>query len=234
MIDAPRPKIQSGFFELAAAMANGRTIIRGLLVLLAACLLMLAGGEPWARAYIDVPPQTLGRMCSYSTDIAVLRVEKVDKQKRVILFRKVQVLKGDWPGEIIRHAVAKEMSHVLDWAEPGKTALTFYVKTDHIAGYTYIDKYWYVNRRVTIDAKVVDDRLSWIAEYAQPLQLRTYSGKPENLTTAISAILKGEEVVVPCMVADNNKDLAEGRAKVQKLRASLKRVDYNVKRDAAE
>src|SRR5262249_42710462 len=101
--------------------------ILGLSLPLAACLLFGAGA-PRARAYIDVPPHTLGHMCSYSTDIVVLRVEKVDKEKKVIFYRKVQELKGKWAAEIVRHhVVSKDVEPILQWAEPGKTAISFYV-----------------------------------------------------------------------------------------------------------
>src|ERR1051326_6501813 len=103
---------------------------------LAACL-FLGDMAPPAKAYIDVPPHTLGHLCSYSQDIAVLKVESVLKEKKVVVFRQVQVLRGKWPAETVRHhVVSKDVEPLLDLAKPGKIALTFYVKTDHNAGYT--------------------------------------------------------------------------------------------------
>lgn len=211
-----------------------RTIL-GLSLPLLISFVLLAEDVAPAQAYIDVPPHTLGHMCSYSTDIAVLRVEKVDKEKKVVVYRKVQELKGKWPADVVyHHVVSKDVEPLLDWAKPGKTAVTFFVKTDHHAGYTYVDGCWYINRLFVIDSKLINDVGKWQAYWARSSQLRTFSGKPDELATAVAAILKGEEVVVPCMVADKTEDLVAGRAKVQKMRASLKRLDYNAKRDSAD
>jgi hypothetical protein len=67
--------------------------------------------------------------------------------------------------------------------------------------------------------------------HAEPILLRGFSGKPEKLVAAATAILTGQEVVVPCMVDGNAQDLANRRGKLQRLRASLKLLDYNPKRD---
>src|SRR5262249_3425748 len=128
----------------------------------------------------------------------------------------------------------KDVEPLLEWAKPGKTAVTFYVTTAHFSGYTYIDGFWYVNRLFIIDSKVINDKGKWQAYMARPSQLRTFSGQPQELTTAATAVLKGESVVVPCMVADRLEDLAAGRGKAQKMRASLKLLDYNPKRDAVD
>ena len=216
-------------------MPRKRIILSLSLPVVASFLVLLGEIVPPAQAYIDVPPHTLGHMCSYSTDIAVLRVEKVDKEKKVIFYRKVQELKGKWPAEAIFHqVVSKDVDPVLESAKPDKTVVTFYVKTDHHAGYTYIDGCWYINRLFVVDSKVINDVGKWQAYWVRTQQLRTFSGKPEELATAVTAILKGEEAVVPCMVADKVEDLAAGRGKTQKMRASLKRLDYNPKRDSVD
>jgi hypothetical protein len=44
-------------------------------------------------------------------------------------------------------------------------------------------------------------------------------------------VLRGEEVVVPCMPNDNKEDLLQRRAKVQRLRASLRITDSDPRRD---
>jgi len=197
--------------------------------------LFLASQVPPALGYIDVPPHTLGHQCNYSSNIAVLQVESIHKDKKAVVFRQIKVLKGEWSAETVRHfVVSAETEPILAWAKPGKTAVTFFVKTDHHAGYTYIDGFWYVNRLFIIDSKVINDMGKWQAYMARPSQLRTFSGTPEELVTAITAILKGKEVIVPCMVADKIDDLAAGRGKVKPMRASLKRLDYNPRRDAAE
>src|SRR5262249_4479146 len=152
-----------------------------------------------------------------------------------IVFRQVQILRGKWAAETVRHfVVSKDVAPLLQVAKPGMMALTFYTKTDHNAGYTYIGGLWYVNRLFVIDSKVQHDVGKWEAYMVRPSQLRTFSGDASQLIAAVTAILKGEEVVVPCMVADKNEDLAAGRAQPKNLRASLKRLQYDPKRDAVD
>src|SRR5438132_4723337 len=69
--------------------------------------------------------------------------------------------------------------------------------------------------------------------HGEPFLLRSYCGKPEKLAAAVTAIVAGKEVVVSCMVDGNKDDLHLRRAKIQRLRASLKLLDYNPKRDFA-
>jgi hypothetical protein len=58
-----------------------------------------------------------------------------------------------------------------------------------------------------------------------------FAGKTEKLLPAAVGILAGQEVVVPCMVDGNPEDLRLRRAKLQRLRAGLKLLDYNPRRD---
>src|SRR5260370_9846714 len=44
-------------------------------------------------------------------------------------------------------------------------------------------------------------------------------------------MLAGQEVIVPCMVDGNKEDLHNRRAKMQRVKASLKIQDYSPKRD---
>src|SRR5438552_17622075 len=82
------------------------------------CLLGLAAP---AWAYIDASP-TLGRVVKESTNIMVLRVEKVSKDKGVIIYTKVEDLKGKFPTDQIKHRITEgwhpgESKLILDWAE---------------------------------------------------------------------------------------------------------------------
>ncbi len=61
--------------------------------------------------------------------------------------------------------------------------------------------------------------------------LWTYSGDVEKLSAAVACLLGGEEVVVPCMAYGPLKELREGKGKPQQMKASLKLLDYNAKRD---
>src|SRR5579883_1953359 len=64
----------------------------------------VAGAAPSGpRPYIDhIAIYTLGFIVTQSQNIAVLQVDKVSRDKRVILFRKSADLKGTFPGEECR------------------------------------------------------------------------------------------------------------------------------------
>src|ERR1700733_1762809 len=83
-------------------------------------------------AFVEVP-YTLGKVINDSTNIIVLRVEKVNKENNQIIFRKVEDLKGKHPTDVIKHNIGKaklmndrEWSVTMQWAEVGKTAVMFH------------------------------------------------------------------------------------------------------------
>src|SRR5207302_4063891 len=67
--------------------------------------------------------------------------------------------------------------------------------------------------------------------HAEPFLLRTYHGDAEKLAAAVSAILAGREVVVPCLQDGSKEMLHQRKGKLQRLKASLKLQDYNPRRD---
>jgi hypothetical protein len=176
-----------------------------------------------ALAYVEAP-HSLGQVISLSTNIMVVRVEQVDKTKNLIIYRKVRDLKGKHPTDIIRHNIGRggfnprEWQYTMDWAEVGKTAVFFH---NGGASETCIGTYWY-------QAYAGGDW--WNLSHGEPFLLRSYAGNVEKLAAAVTDILAGKEVVVPCMVDGNKDDLHLRRARIQRLKASLK-LDYNPKRD---
>jgi hypothetical protein len=190
------------------------------------CITILAGWPVPTRAYVEAP-HSLGLVCSLSTNVLVIRVERVDKEKNLILFRKVQDLKGKHPTEVIKHHIGRqgfhprEWQYVMQWAEPGTTAIFF-----HNGGQseTCIGIYWY-------QCSLAGEW--WNMTHGEPFLLRSFCGKPDKLAGAVTEIVAGREVVVPCMVDGNKDDLHLRRAKIQRLKASLKILDYNPKRDFA-
>ena len=80
-----------------------------------------------ANGYVEVP-YALGKIIAESTNVLVIVVESVDKQKNTIVYKKVRDLKGTHPGETIKHNIAqagfhpREWQNVMAWAEVGKTA----------------------------------------------------------------------------------------------------------------
>jgi hypothetical protein len=67
--------------------------------------------------------------------------------------------------------------------------------------------------------------------HGEPFLLRSFCGQVDKLAAAATEIVAGKEVIVPCMVDGNKDDLHLRRARIQRLRASLKLQDYNPKRD---
>src|SRR4051794_916958 len=174
-------------------------------------------------AYVEAP-MSLGAIIAQSTNIVVMRVESVDRDKNIIIYRKVQDLKGKHPQEVVKHNIGRgglrpnEWKPQMDWAEPGKLAVFFH---NGGASETCIGTWWY-------QAYAGD---WWGMSHGEPFLLRTYAGKPEKLAAAVTQMLAGQEVIVPCMVDGNKDDLHLRRARLQRLRASLKLQDYNAKRD---
>jgi hypothetical protein len=177
-----------------------------------------------ATAYIEAP-YSLGRLCTESSNIVVVQVDKVDKENNRILYKKIRDMKGTHPTDVIRHNIAKagfhprEWQNVMTWAEPGKLAIFFY---NGGASETCIDMYWY---------QCYGGGPDWGMSHGEPYLLRSYAGKVEKLAMAIEEILANREVIVPAM-RDGDKNAIQLRtAKVQRLRASLKLQDYNEARD---
>lgn len=187
------------------------------------CLTLLWSVPP-AGAYIEAS-YTLGRIVAECTNILVMQVDKVDKQNNRILYKKVRDIKGTHPGDVIRHNIAqagfhpREWQAVMAWAEPGKLAMFFH---NGQASETAIDTYWYQCYGAGPD---------WGMSHGEPFLLRSYAGKVEKLALAVEEILANREVIVPAM-QDGDKNLLHIRqAKVQRLRASLKLLEYNATRD---
>jgi hypothetical protein len=204
-------------------MRRNRLFLHGLALALVA-LFLLRGPRP-TPAYIGGPPLSLGLMCSWSTHVAIFRIDAVDRNKGVVLFRKVRDVKGKWPATVVRHSYPAGFAgraHVLHWAEVGNTVVMCALES-YKWSHTYIDNEWY--------AANTADWQTWNVSHSEPLLLRMYSGKTDRLADAVTAIVAGKEVVVPCMVDGPLADLQKRQAARQRLRASLKLLDYNPKRD---
>jgi hypothetical protein len=191
-------------------------------VVVLVCLIATLARSTWA--YVEIP-YTLGRVMQEASFILVMRVEKVDKQKNLILFRKVRDLKGTFPQDVIRHNIGtagfhpRESQTIMAWAEPGQTAIFFH---NGGASETCIGGYWY---------QAYAGGEWWNMSHGEPYLLRSFAGKADKLEAAVTAMLAGQEVVVPCMVDGNKEALQLRTAKVQRMKASLKIQDYNAQRD---
>ena len=176
-----------------------------------------------AHSYVEIP-YSLGRLISESTHIMLLQVEKVDKTKNLIVYRKIKDIKGEHPSDVVKHNIAqagfspREWQTIMAWAEPGKSAVFFH---NGGASETCIDNYWY-------QAYAGD---WWSMSHSEPFLNRSFAGKPQKLAAIVREILDGKEVVVSCMVDGDKNALQMGTARVQRLRNSMKLLDYNPARD---
>jgi hypothetical protein len=189
--------------------------------------LAVAAALTWPRpahGYVEAP-MSLGAVIQQSSNIMIVKVEKVDKEKNMIIYRKVKDLKGTHPTDVIKHNIGRggfnprEWQYTMEWAEPGKIAIFFH---NGGASETCIGNYWY---------QAYAGGEWWNLSHGEPFLLRSYAGKPHKLAAAVTAILGGQEVPVSCMIDGNKDDLHLKRAKIQRLKASLKLQDYNPKRD---
>jgi hypothetical protein len=177
-----------------------------------------------ARAYIEVP-HSLGRCVHESTHIVLVELTKVNQEKGLLIFKKVADIKGKHEGDEIKHNIGKrgfherEWKNVMAWAEVGKKAV-FMRNAD--ASETCIGTYWYQAYR---------EGDWWGMSHAEPFLLRTYYGDAEKLADICKRILKGDEVVVTCLADGNKNDLHMRKGKVQRMKASLKKLDYDPKKD---
>jgi hypothetical protein len=197
---------------------------------------------PAGHAYIANPPLTLGHMANASDYIMLARVESVDRDKKVIVYRKVRDIKGKWPADIARHVInanpiaravapfdEKEATYVLKWADKDKTAILFARNIqgnspDRAMSHAYIDHCWYSTR--------TRDQDIWHTFSMEPNFLRSVcAGKPEHLAVALDKMLADKEAIVPIMTQGKTDDLRQGRAKIQGLRVGLKILTFNPKKD---
>jgi hypothetical protein len=194
-------------------------LMKKLVVLVVAMVGMTASV---ARAYVEAP-LTLGKIVNDSTNIILMRVDKVDRERNLVIYRKVKDIKGVHPTDVIKHNIGKagfnprEWQYAMEAAQPGNLAVMFH---NGSASETYVPGYWYQ----------VYAGDWWAMSHGEPFLLRSYAGKPEKLAAFAQAMLAGQEVIVPCMV-DDKPNLHTKSAKIQRMRASIRLQDYDAKRD---
>jgi FG-GAP-like repeat/FG-GAP repeat len=185
---------------------------------------MLSWQTPRAHAYVEAP-MSLGAVLAQSSNVILMRVESVDRDKNLIIYRKVQDIKGKHPLDVIKHNIGRgglrpnEWKVQMDWAEPGKMAVMFH---NGGASETCIGTWWY---------QAYAGGEWWNHSHGEPFLCRSYAGPPEKLVGIITDMVAGKEVVITCMVDGNKEDLHNRRAKIQRMKASLKIQEYNPKRD---
>lgn len=193
--------------------------------LTAAALTLLFVPAP-ARAYVEAP-LPLGAVVQQSVVVCAMVVTKVDRQQNLIIYQKTADLKGKHPHETIKHTIGRgglrpgEWQEIMNWAEPGKPAVFFH---NGSASETYIGPTWY---------QAYPQGEWWGMSHGEPFMLRSYAGKVDKLPALVADIVAGKEVIVPCMLDGDKEALHKKAAKVQRMKVSLKLLDYNPKRDFA-
>jgi hypothetical protein len=189
-------------------------------------LLVLALFASRSSAYVEAP-LSLGAMIAQSTHVVTMVVTKVDKQKNLIVYKKVEDVKGKHPQDEIKHNIGfgglrpGEWQEIMNWAEVGKAAVFFH---NGGASETYFGNSWY---------QAYPQGEWWGMSHGEPFLLRSYAGKADKLGAVVRDIVDGKEVIVPCLMDGDKEALHKKTAKVQRLKASLKLQDYNPKRDFA-
>src|SRR5258708_5120833 len=175
-------------------------------------------------AYVEAP-MSLGSVLSQSTNVCLMTVTKVDKQQNLIIYQKVQDIKGKHNQETIKENIGRgglrrgEWEEIMKWAEVGKQAVFFH---NGGASETVIGVTWY---------QAYPQGEWWGMSHGEPFLLRSYAGKVDKLPGFISEMQANKEVIVPCMVDGDKETLHKKTAKIQRVKASLKIQDYNPKRD---
>lgn len=178
-----------------------------------------------SHAYVEAP-HTLGRCVAESTNIVLMEVTRVNKEKGMVIYKKVTDLKGKHPQDEIKHNIGqrgfapREWQNIMKWAEVGKKAVFFY---NDAGSETCIGTYWY---------QCYKEGEWWGMTHAEPFLLRTFCGEPEKLAEAVTAIAAGKEVIVPAFIDQPKREYYhERKGKVQLMKASLKLMEYDQKRD---
>lgn len=205
-------------------MANRSLLRRSLVALGALALFALLTTPQPASAYVEVPI-TLGDIVRQSTNIVQMQVTKVDREKNLIIFTKLQDIKGKHPQNEIKHNIGRgglrpgEWEEIMKWAEVGKVATFFH---NGGASETYFGTSWY---------QAYPQGEWWGMSHGEPFLLRSYAGKVDKLPGILAEMLADKEVIVPCMVDGDKEAIHKKTARIQRMKASLKLIDYNPKRD---
>jgi hypothetical protein len=211
------------------------------------CGFLLMAPEQPAHAYITAPVTTLGQLGNWSTYVTVVEVEKVSKEKGIIIYRKVKDLKGKYPKDRVKHVFdlkntpahkgpgdvpvrpnEEDWRHAVAWAEPGKTAVMATLKYDPYGdfGHTYIDGCWYATMCPPRDWE------HWYSIYSDAACMnRWHGGALSQLVPALEAVLAGKEAIVPVLVKGTREELRQGRGQLEGMKISIHIGDFNPKRD---
>jgi HEAT repeat protein len=152
-------------------------------------LLMWAIPAGGAHAYIDSTP-SLGKVLKDASNIVLLQVDKINLEKRIIIYKKLADLKGEHSASDMKHQITdgwnpREPRVILDWAQPGRLALCFH---DGKIAVTCIGKYWYESSAL--------EAPWWTMTSGRPELSLSYFGSVEKLRQAVPDLLAGKDAVI--------------------------------------
>jgi len=155
-------------------------------------MLVFLGAPAPSWGYMGSYP-TLGKMTADSSSIVVLQVDKVSREKRVVIYKKVADLKGKGGPDVAKHQLTdgfhpRQARAVLDWAEPGQIAVCF--QSDH-ACVTCIGGFWY--------ECAAGEAPWWTMTAGRPELSYVYSGSTAKLRDHVTAMLAGRETVITAL-----------------------------------
>src|SRR5262249_54664188 len=150
-------------------------------------LLIVLGMATPTWAYIAAMP-TLAKVTKDASHIVVLEVDKVNRDKQVVIFKKVADLKGKDAPDVVKHKLTagfhpRQARTILDWAEPGKIAICF---QNEKVSVTCIGGFWY-------ECAAAEDSW-WTMTAGRPELSYAYSGSTAKLRDHLPAMLAGREV----------------------------------------
>jgi HEAT repeat protein len=158
--------------------------------------LIVCGSAAPAHAYIEGGTPTLGKLTNDAVHVVVLRVDKVNLERRVIIFNKIADLKGKDPQVQAKHQVTDgshpgEPRTLLDWAEPGKIAVCFH---NGKVCQTCIGTYWYQCSAT--------EAPWWTMTSGKPELAYAYSGSAAKLRDHVAQMLDGREAIITALKYD--------------------------------
>lgn len=165
------------------------------MLLLGAALVVGLAAAP-SYGYLGIL-QSLGQVTSDAQVIVILEVEKVSRENKVIVYKKVADLKGNHAAAQVKHRItggddARDAEAILSWAAPGKIAIFF---QSGAGGLTCIGHHWYACAAAKEEPWWTMTRGAYELSYA-------YFGSTSRLRSHVAALLEGKTVVVTALDSD--------------------------------
>jgi HEAT repeat protein len=154
-------------------------------------IVLAAATQSWA--YLAAMP-TLGKIITDSRNIVVLQVDRVSREKQVVIYKRVANLKGKDLPDVVKHKLtdgfhARQARSILDWAEPGRIAVCFH--NGERTCVTCIGGFWY--------ECAVGQAPWWTMTTGRPELSYAYSGSTAKLRDHVTALLAGREIVITAL-----------------------------------